>query len=215
MMGRPRGRPRAYDPEAALERALHAFWIGGFSGTSLDALAAATGLNRPSLYAGFGDKRTLYLKAMRRFQAHAHEHFSAALAPRPDDHSFTDVIARYLRAAIDVDGPQENTGVSGCAVISTAMAEALTDPQIRLVLDEVLQEMDGQLLGSLQGAVARGELAPDADLESLAFLLASTAHSIGIRARAGTTRKDLEKHVDGLACAIGATVQPRGAGRRA
>ena len=57
MRPRPRGRPRSYDPEVALKRATEAFWKSGYSGTSLDDLAAATGMNRPSLYAGFGDKR--------------------------------------------------------------------------------------------------------------------------------------------------------------
>ena len=65
MESKSRGRPRSYDPEQVLERALHAFWKSGFSGTSLDTLALATGLNRPSLYAGLGDKRTIYIKAMR------------------------------------------------------------------------------------------------------------------------------------------------------
>ncbi|MCR4158374.1 TetR/AcrR family transcriptional regulator [Kerstersia gyiorum] len=202
MTTRPRGRPRAYDPDQVLERALQAFWKSGYSGTSLDALAAATGLNRPSLYAGLGDKRTIYIKAMRRFQAHAREHFGAALQPQPDDQSFADVIARYLRAAIKVDGLQEDTSVSGCAVISTATAEALTDPEIRQVLDDVLEEMDGQLLTRLQAAQAQGELPQDTDVEAMAFLMSSTAHSIGIRARAGQAKQDMERMVDSLARAL-------------
>ncbi|EMK3529640.1 TetR/AcrR family transcriptional regulator [Pseudomonas aeruginosa] len=199
---RPRGRPRNYDPEQVLERALHAFWRGGYSGTSLDALAAATGLNRPSLYAGLGDKRTIYIKAMRHFQDYAREHFGAALQARPEDKSFVDVVARYLRAAIDVDGPHENTGVSGCAVISTAAAEALTDPEIRQVLDDVLEEMDKQLLARLRQAQANGELSANADVEAMGFLLSSTAHSIGIRSRAGHAKRDMEGMVDSLAAAL-------------
>jgi AcrR family transcriptional regulator len=58
---RPRGRPRAYDPDVALAQAMDTFWHAGYAGTSLDDLSAATGMNRPSLYAAFGDKRALYL----------------------------------------------------------------------------------------------------------------------------------------------------------
>lgn len=210
MNPKPRGRPRTYDPEQVLDRALHAFWKRGYSGTSLEALIEATGLNRPSLYGGLGDKRTIYIKAMRRFQAYAREHFGAALQAQPDDRSFADVIARYLRAAIEVDGLHESTGVSGCAVISTATAEALTDPEIRQVLDDVLAEMDSQLLTRLRQAQADGELAQDADIESLGFLMSSTAHSIGIRARAGQARQDMEAMVDALAC----TLCPAGKTRR-
>src|SRR5215470_13757939 len=64
---RPRGRPRIYDPDVALARAMDAFWRSGFGATSLDDLSLATGMNRPSLYAAFGDKEALYLKALSRY----------------------------------------------------------------------------------------------------------------------------------------------------
>jgi len=187
---RPRGRPRAYDPEQALERAMHTFWKRGYCGTTLDDLSAAMHMNRPSLYAGFGDKHQLYLKAMQRFQAQARKHFAEALAPRVNDCSFADVIARYLYAAIDLYTGKETTG---CAVIATATAHALTEPDIGQVLDTVLQEMDSQLCQCLQSAMECGALPRDADIEALTFLLASTTHSIGIRARAGFTRQRLER----------------------
>src|SRR5437764_10982772 len=63
-----RGRPRAYDPDAALGRAIGSFWKAGYSGTSLDDLSAATGMNRPSLYGAFGDKRELFIKSYRRYR---------------------------------------------------------------------------------------------------------------------------------------------------
>src|SRR5438045_2737757 len=63
-----RGRPRAYDPDLALSRAMDVFWKEGFAGTSLDELSAATGMNRPSLYGAFGDKRDLYIKAYQHYR---------------------------------------------------------------------------------------------------------------------------------------------------
>src|SRR5258708_35519142 len=66
-----RGRPRAYQPEVALGKALELFRKGGFAATSLDDLSAATGMNRPSLYGAFGDKRELYIKAYQRYRAYA------------------------------------------------------------------------------------------------------------------------------------------------
>ena len=59
-----RGRPRAYDPQTALLQALDVFWSTGYSGASLDSIATAAGMNRPSLYAAFGDKHALYIKAL-------------------------------------------------------------------------------------------------------------------------------------------------------
>src|SRR5215471_13443197 len=63
-----RGRPRAYQPEIALGKALDLFRKGGFAATSLDDLSAATGMNRPSLYGAFGDKRELYIKSYQRYR---------------------------------------------------------------------------------------------------------------------------------------------------
>src|ERR1700761_588300 len=66
-----RGRPRAYEPEVALGKALALFRKDGFAGTSLDDLSAATGMNRPSLYGAFGDKRDLYIKSYLRHRDEA------------------------------------------------------------------------------------------------------------------------------------------------
>src|SRR5215472_9580661 len=63
-----RGRPRAYQPDVALGKALELFRKGGFAATSLDDLSAATGMNRPSLYGAFGDKRELYIKSYQRYR---------------------------------------------------------------------------------------------------------------------------------------------------
>src|ERR1700709_2926429 len=66
-----RGRPRAYQPEVALGKALDLFRSEGFAATSLDDLSAATGMNRPSLYGAFGDKRELYIKSYQRYREDA------------------------------------------------------------------------------------------------------------------------------------------------
>src|SRR5215475_5810980 len=75
-----RGRPRAYQPEVALARALDVFWREGFAGTSLDDLSAATGMNRPSLYGAFGDKRELYIKSYEAYRDRARVRMSEAFA---------------------------------------------------------------------------------------------------------------------------------------
>src|SRR3979411_3328129 len=71
MAPKRRGRPRAYQPEIALGKALDLFRKGGFAATSLDDLSAATGMNRPSLYGAFGDKRELYIKSYQRYRVDA------------------------------------------------------------------------------------------------------------------------------------------------
>src|SRR5579862_6643494 len=94
---RRRGRPRAYDPDAALARAMETFWKSGYAGTTLDDLSAATGMNRPSLYAAFGDKRALYFKALRSYwRISAAEMRDVFAAERPLGESLTDFYNRAL-----------------------------------------------------------------------------------------------------------------------
>ena len=82
--GKRRGRPRAYEPQVALARAAAQFWKAGYAGTSLDDLVAATGMNRPSLYAAFGDKRDLYLKTLEYYREEGRALARDALAGDPD-----------------------------------------------------------------------------------------------------------------------------------
>src|SRR6476660_5686734 len=94
-----RGRPRQYDPDSALARAAAAFWKNGYAGTSLDDLAAATGMNRPSLYAAFGDKRDLYLKTLERYQQQSRAIGAQITADDPPLQVF---LKRFSGAALDI-----------------------------------------------------------------------------------------------------------------
>jgi len=127
---RPRGRPRAYDPEIALQRATESFWRAGYAATSLDDLSAATGMNRPSLYGAFGDKRGLYLAALRRYWELSHVAMEEALA---SDRTLREVLRRLYRKALagyfgGKDGPR------GCFAIGMATTEAVRDRKIRALL---------------------------------------------------------------------------------
>src|ERR1700747_851372 len=78
----PRGRPRTFDMEAAIERAMDVFWSRGYHATALPDLLRATKLSRGSLYAAFGDKHSLFLRALDRYIADAQTRMEVELAPR-------------------------------------------------------------------------------------------------------------------------------------
>jgi len=182
-----RGRPRAYDPEAALGRAIEAFWTAGYAGTSLDDIAAATGMNRPSLYAAFGDKHALYLKALDHYWARGFAAMAAALAPdRPLAAALTGVYDRALDLYFSGKGRPR-----GCFAIGTANTEAVEDPEIRAAFAAGLRHLDLAFEARIRAAREAGELGPDADVEALAALASATLHSIAIRARAGAARSAL------------------------
>jgi TetR/AcrR family transcriptional regulator, copper-responsive repressor len=184
---RPRGRPRQYDPERALAAAAKVFWKKGYAAASLDDLAAATGMNRPSLYAAFGDKRDLYLKTLRRYR----EQSRAATVRLLDDHPTLRVfLERFYDAALDIylSGGDD---ARGCYSISTAPAQATTDPAVRAFLAESVGSTDAFLTGLIGKARDRGEIAADAEPSVLAQVATAALHTIAVRARAGVSRKEL------------------------
>src|SRR5580700_8455420 len=96
---RRRGRPRAFAPETALTQAMDVFWKDGYAATSLDDVSAATGLNRPSLYGAFGDKRALYLQAYGQYRKRVNESFAPLFAAREP---LRTKLTRILTAALDL-----------------------------------------------------------------------------------------------------------------
>src|ERR1700749_3603582 len=122
-----RGRPRAYDAQAALKGAMDTFWRAGYAGTSLDSISAATGMNPPSLYAAFGNKRALYLEALARY-------WEVSLAATREALAHDRPLAEALMLAYDAVLSLYFSGkgnARGCFVVGTAVTEAVEDAAIR------------------------------------------------------------------------------------
>jgi len=187
-----RGRPRAYDPKTALARAADTFWKAGYAGTSLDDLAAATGMNRPSLYAAFGDKRELYLKTLEHYRD---EYRALARRILADDPTLRVFLKRFYDAALDIYLAGEG-GARGCYSIGTAATEAAVDPNVRAFLADSTRNTDAFLKSRIDKARERGEIAQDADTTALAYLATATMHTVASRSRAGLARKELDAIVD-------------------
>lgn len=188
-----RGRPRAYEPEIALGKALDLFRKRGFAATSLDDLSEATGMNRPSLYGAFGDKRELYIKSYQRYREDARasmvEIFRQEMPVRQR-------LERIFASALNIYLSGE-TGPRGCFTVVTAASEAVGDPEIRAMVIDGLTELDKAFTNCFRRAREKGELPESADPAVLAQLASATVHSIAIRSRARVSRKDLEAIVKG------------------
>ena len=190
---RRRGRPRAYQPEVALGKALDLFRKDGFAATSLDDLSAATGMNRPSLYGAFGDKRKLYIKSYQRYRADAR---AAMVDIFRDQLPIRKRLQRIFAVALDIYLSGE-AGPRGCFTVMTAASEAVADPDIRAMVLEGFSELDKAFATCFRVARESGELPQTADPVVLAHLASATIHSIAIRARARVPRKELEAIVKG------------------
>ncbi|MBI1238990.1 MAG: TetR family transcriptional regulator [Alphaproteobacteria bacterium] len=186
-MSPPRGRPPTYDRDEALGRLLAAFWEKGYSTATLDDLVEATGMNRPSLYGAFGDKKAMYLAALDLFrggmlQQMEHLLFGAA--------RIEDALAALMEGALAVYFSGEN-GARGCVAICTATAEATLDPDIRERLHLVIQSIDEIVARRLERAIAEGQVPASLDPMRTARVLGSIVHSMAVRTRSGEARADL------------------------
>ena len=178
---RRRGRPRGFDSGEVLGAATERFRTHGYAGTSLDDLVDATGLQRPSLYAAFGDKRALYLATLDRTIERAGRGFDGLIAA---DLPIRESLQAMFRRVIDgyLTGEQ---GPSGCIMISTSATSAVEDAEIRARLAAFVQMEDAKIEALL---VARGDPLAAAH----ARVATSVIHSLSVRARGGAPRDELE-----------------------
>jgi AcrR family transcriptional regulator len=193
-----RGRPRAYEPDVALGKALDLFRKDGLAATSLDDLSAATGMNRPSLYGAFGDKRELYIKSYQRYRTDAR---AAMIGIFMGEIPIRERLKRIFAAALDIYLSGE-FGPRGCFTVMTAASEAVADPEIRAMVLDGFSELDKAFASCFRRAREKGELPSSADPTVLAQLASATIHTIAIRARAGVPRKELETIVKGAIAMI-------------
>jgi AcrR family transcriptional regulator len=182
---RRRGRPRSFDSGEVLGAATERFRTRGYAGTSLDDLVDATGLQRPSLYAAFGDKHALYLATLERTIERAAKGFDRLLAA---DLPIRESLQALFRTVIDGYLTGE-TGPSGCIMVSTSAASAVDDAAIRERLAAFLTMEDAKVEALL---TARG----DQHAREHARLVTAVIHSLSVRARAGASRQELDAIAD-------------------
>ncbi len=144
-------------------------------------------MNRPSLYAAFGDKSDLYLKTLQRYLGQSRAKSLEILGDSPSLRVF---LRRFYEAALDIyrAGGDE---ARGCYSISTAPAQAVTDPAVREFLAASISGTDAFLSAVISKARERGEVPSNADPAALAQLATATLHTIAVRSRVGVSRKQL------------------------
>ncbi|PHM64254.1 intercellular adhesion regulator [Xenorhabdus stockiae] len=183
-----KGRPRNYDSKLAISNITSLFWRKGFTTTSLDDLVTETSMNKPSLYAAFGNKLAIYKKAMDNFGSIATTCTENALKKQHENDTITDRITRYLVYSIDLYTGKD--GQLGCMVLSTAVAE-IASPEIQQYLAMVIKIQINQIKKVLDEAKNHGEFLPDTDIDIISQLIIAILHSISLRARAGEKAESL------------------------
>jgi TetR/AcrR family transcriptional repressor of nem operon len=180
-------RPREFDPHAALERAMDVFWSKGYEATSLDDLCEATSLSRSSLYAAFGSKRNLLLRAVDHYVEQRTPNIAAVLAqPLPVREAIADLLRRFIDNI--VAGP----GRRGCFLGNCAAELPRADRGALARVRRGLESTEATFREALERAQGRGELAADADANALARFLVAGFQGLRLVGKVNPDRAFLE-----------------------
>ncbi|GAA0420187.1 TetR/AcrR family transcriptional regulator [Streptomyces luteireticuli] len=184
-------RTKEFDPDAALRAALELFWRKGYEATSLQDLVDHLGVNRGSIYATFGSKHALYLRALDRYCEDKSDVAMGVLGrPGPALPAVRDLLLLYT--AESLDDPHRK----GCLVTNTAVEVLPGDAQAERRVETALTELETALTGALVRARNQGELAGDADPRALARFLVTFLQGLRVIGKTADARRRLEDAVE-------------------
>jgi AcrR family transcriptional regulator len=183
----PPGRPRAFDADVALERAMHVFWAKGYEGAALSDLTQAMRINRPSLYAAFGNKEQLFRKALDRYVNGPLAYFGQALAaPKARD-----VIEQIFLGAAKMAGDPRIP--AGCLMVQGALAAGDAAGSVRKEAAARRAAAEVALRRRLQRAKREGDLPKNADPAELARYVMTVLQGMAVQGADGTGRDQLHR----------------------
>ncbi|MEG4010411.1 TetR/AcrR family transcriptional regulator [Microcoleus sp. Pol11C1] len=182
---RVQGRPRAFNIDEALEQALQIFWRKGYLGTSLTDLTEAMGINRPSLYATFGNKETLFRKALDRYRDRQTAYLCEALS----EPTARRVIERMMVGVVDLVTNPCNP--SGCLYAQSMLSSVDPDNPLHQELAECRISGEAAICDRFERAVSEGDLPSDADPAALARFVVTVNFGMSVQAASGASRAEL------------------------
>ncbi|GAY18666.1 TetR family transcriptional regulator [Mycobacterium sp. shizuoka-1] len=184
------GRPREFDPDEALDRAMAVFWEQGYEGASLTDLTAAMGISRTSMYAAFGNKEELFARVLQRYSEGP-----ASYGPR----ALQEPTARRVAAAV-LDGAITTTTdpgwPAGCLGVQASLAAGPPARDVRDMLARWRNAATVHLRDRFERAVDEGDLPPDTDTGVLARYILTVSNGIAVQAASGADAADLRRVAD-------------------
>jgi AcrR family transcriptional regulator len=181
------GRPRCFDADEALDAAMHMFWKKGYEGASLSDLTAAMKIERPSLYATFGNKEALFRKVLDRYSCTASKFAEDAL----NQPTARAVVEHLLMGNAEVVADPHSP--AGCLMVQAALSGGDESKAIRDELNARRHGAELALRRRLQRAKAEGDLPADTDVADLASYVFTVTHGMAVRAKSGAKRAELRR----------------------
>jgi AcrR family transcriptional regulator len=191
-----RGRPRAFDRDAALHQAMEVFWERGYEGTSISELTRAMGINSPSLYAAFGSKEELFREAVTLYDAMEGSVTERALEREPTARA---AVEAMLRANADMYADPANP--AGCMVVLGTISWTPDNEAVRTFLAELRDKPAVLMRARLERALDAGELSPGTNVQALADYYNTVLEGLSIQSRDGASREAMHAIID---CAMAA-----------
>ena len=188
-IARPRGRPRSFDEMGAIEKATQVFWSKGYDAVTIDDLVAGMGVGRPSLYAVFGDKRTIFLRVLR---AYAERKGALAAKALLSPQTLRDSIASFLM--YNVESSTEKGSARGCLLI--CVAPLVNDAEVQRFLQNAAMGGAALLERRFRDGISAGEIPSDFPVAARAIQVTDLARGLTMRAQIGTPRKTLLKDAE-------------------
>jgi AcrR family transcriptional regulator len=190
-ISRPRGRPRGFDRDDVLDRAMYLFWDRGYEATSVSELTEAMGITPPTLYNFFGDKKNLFIEVVNRYQSGPGCFGIKALTEEPTAECS---MRRLLFDAINSFTHPKRP--KGCLVVLGAVNCATESTDIFKALADKRHAAEVAVRSRIAAGKAAGEFAEDADVDALTGLVTTTLYGLAIRARDGASRASLRRTAD-------------------
>jgi AcrR family transcriptional regulator len=185
----PSGRRRQFDQDEALDRALQVFWKRGYEGATLPELTEAMGINRPSLYAAFGNKEQLFRKALDRYLSGPQSFLAAALKKNTAREAVEAIFAGFLAMQ------RGRERARGCLIVSGALACGEEGETVRGELARLRQATVAVLRVRFEEAVRDGDLPKGTDCSTLARYIATVLNGLSVQAASGATDEELQRVV--------------------
>lgn len=180
------GRPKSFDREEALRRAMELFWERGYEATGLQDLLEHMQIGRQSLYDTFGDKRSLYIEAV--------QHYSHCITQQIVDSldAKRSPVENIRTTLLDLAKPASDAAARGCLLTNTLVEMAPHDPEIAKTAQFVLSRIENAFRRCLQRAVDEGELPADTRVRQLARFFTSNVQGLMVMGKASTSRAALK-----------------------
>lgn len=188
-------RTKAFEIDEVLDKAMRLFWTQGYEKTSMQDLVDTMGINRKSIYDTFGDKHTLFLKTLKRYDA-----FATGLFQTASD-SETTLIGK-LRAIFRSAAFQDPASPKGCLMVNSATELAVIDPEVGAILKEMFARNQHQFATMLGQAQLRGELATNLDPDALASYLNNAFTGLRVMTKVQPSDQELDQIIDMTLAAI-------------